>query len=190
MLSAPPVTYTRLTLPPSAAKVAACPLSPTGSGVVALHEIVDGLKAAFCVTVKVSESLVPSAVTTRTGPVAAVPGTVVTMNVLVQSAAVAMTAVSAPPPLFANSTTLDPWVAPKFDPWRITVLPVGPDGLSAPFTLFKTGGPLGPAGPPPPPPQAANPTATIAAATAARVPRSIPAPGNALAKKDAGAEAR
>src|SRR5579884_1458448 len=185
MLSAPPVTYTRLTLPPSAAKVAACPLSPTGSGVVALHEIVDGLKAAFCVTVKVSESLVPSAVTTRTGP-----GTVVTMNVLVQSAAVAMTAVSAPPPLFANSTTLDPWVAPKFDPWRITVLPVGPDGLSAPFTLFKTGGPLGPAGPPPPPPQAANPTATIAAATAARVPRSIPAPGNALAKKDAGAEAR
>src|SRR5512135_3004934 len=139
-------------VPWSSAKAAACPLRPTGSALVAVHVMVDGLKAAFWLSVKVIALLVPPEVFTTTGPVAAPAGTVVTMKVLLQSPAFAITALTVPPVPLEKSTAPDPWAAPKFCPSITTVLPVGPDGWVAPLTSARTGGPEGPDGPVGPPP--------------------------------------
>ena len=72
--------------------------------VVSDQKIVEGLKAAFWVTVNSRVLLSPVAVVTRTGPLWAPDGTVETMNVFVQSSGAEMGAETVPPSPSENAT--------------------------------------------------------------------------------------
>jgi hypothetical protein len=102
----------------SVAAATAWPLKPMGRAVVLVQLTVDGLKATFAATVNTTGVLVPPDVLTTRLPVAAPAGTVVTIRELVQSPALAMSAVSGPPVPFVKSTCPDAaaWPLPKFDP--------------------------------------------------------------------------
>jgi hypothetical protein len=108
---------------------------------VLVQLMVEGLKVAFEMTVKTRESLDPPDVWTQTGPLAVPEGTVVTMKVSVQSAGLATVAVSVPPVPFEKKIRPEPWETPNPRPSRITVLPMGPDGLVAPLMLERVGTP-------------------------------------------------
>src|SRR5437867_3068519 len=113
--------------------------------------MIDGLNAAFWVMVKTIGALVPADVRTVRLPVAAPLGTAVRMKLAVQSPALAITAATVPPLPLEKSTWPDPWVAPKFWPSMITVLPAGPEGSVAPLIAATTGRrPEGPVEVPPP----------------------------------------
>src|SRR5712692_10216238 len=117
-----------------------------GRAVVLVQLTVDGLKATFAATGSTSVVLVPPEVLTTRFPVAAPAGTVVTISVLVQSPALAMSAVSGPPVALVNSTWPEAaaWPLPKFEPRMTTVAPIGADGTVALLTRVTTGGPDGP----------------------------------------------
>lgn len=87
-------------------------------------------------TVKVtSELLVPPAVTTETGPLAAPTGTTALMLVVDQDFVIAET------PL--KNTVLEPWLVPKPVPVKVTVSPAKPlDGEIE--LMWGTGGTEGP----------------------------------------------
>ena len=98
----------------------------TGSAWVSVQAIVDGLKVAFCVSVNGSDPLCPVPVSTSTGPVTAPLGTVVRMNVSVQSAVDVIEAASVPPAPSGKRIWLGPWASPNAEPSTITVLPEFP----------------------------------------------------------------
>ena len=66
-------------------------------------------------------------------------GTVVTMNVSVQSSALAIVVVNSPPAPSENTTTPAPWESPNDSPSMMTVLPTFPEGFVALLTKLRTG---------------------------------------------------
>ena len=86
---------------------------------------------AFDVMRNGNAALVPVAVRTTTSPSATPDGTVVTMKVSVQSAALAIVVVNSPPAPSENTTTAVPWESPNDSPSMMTVLPALPEGFVA-----------------------------------------------------------
>src|SRR5437867_13434777 len=82
-------------------------------------------------------ALVPPEVSTNrvSGPTGTPAGTVVTIRRFVQSAALAMAAVSRPPAVVENTACPDAtlWLVPKLRPSMTTVAPIVPEGNVAPF---------------------------------------------------------
>jgi hypothetical protein len=111
---------------------------------VAVHATVEGLNGAICASVKTIAVLVPSEVFTTRLPLADPVGTVVTIKPSDQSAPLAIAAETVPVRPAENSTWLEPWVLPKFEPSMITVLPAVALGSVAPLTANTIGGPDGP----------------------------------------------
>jgi hypothetical protein len=118
---------------------------------VAVQLTADGLNATLVTTVKMMGALVPPEVSTNrvSGPTGTPTGTVVTIRRFVQSAALAMAAVSRPPAVVENTTWPDAtlWLVPKLLPSMTTVAPIVPEGNVAPFTTVIAGAPAGPVGP-------------------------------------------
>ena len=98
---------------------------------VSVQKIVEGLKAAFWVTMKSRLLLSPVAVVTNTGPLWAPEGTVVTMNVFVQSRGAAMGATTVPPAPLENSTVPDPWTSPNASPSHDSLSHVDASGAAS-----------------------------------------------------------